>query len=389
MTTPVRTDSGIVETGGGPAVVSAPSTQGVALAVQDALSNQSPIRIIAGGGWLDAGNPVHANTQLNIQGLNGILEYSPGDFTLTARAATPLSAIAAATAEHGQWLTLDPFGSPHGTLGATLATASSGPLAMSFGLPRDNVLGIEVVTGDARIIRAGGKVVKNVAGFDLVRLNIGAWGTLGVLTEATVRLRALPEVDRTMLIPLPSADPDTEWWKGLRTLPSVVVACEAFTGTLATRLGLSPIPAVAVRMCGNSSDVSAVESMLRDLGTPGEAPPSLWTDLRACEPREARVMRYSALPSHFDKLWAHVATPGNGPMAHASVARGVVRCFSDAATTIPPIPSMLAFDVGLRVERGHTTPTVSAPSATGDLMRRVHDAFDPQRMLNPGIMEAV
>ena len=99
------------------------------------------------------------------------------------------------TSAEGQWLALDPFGARTGTLGATIATGSSGPLAHAFGTPRDNVLGLEVVTGTGDIVRAGGRVVKNVAGFDLTRLFTGAWGTLAVITEATVRLRARPERD--------------------------------------------------------------------------------------------------------------------------------------------------------------------------------------------------
>ena len=101
-----------------------------------------------------------------------------GDLTLTARAGTTLANIARATAAEGQWLALDPHGSASGTLGATIATASAGPLAHAFGTPRDNVLGIEAVTGTGEIVRAGGRVVKNVAGFDLTRLFTGAWGTL-------------------------------------------------------------------------------------------------------------------------------------------------------------------------------------------------------------------
>src|SRR5919199_245968 len=84
--------------------------------------------------------------------------------------------------------------------GARWRTASYGPLATAFGTPRDAVLGAEFVTGTGAVVRGGGRVVKNVAGFDLVRLVIGAWGTLGVLTEITVRLRARPEIDETVAV---------------------------------------------------------------------------------------------------------------------------------------------------------------------------------------------
>src|SRR5439155_9619738 len=100
----------------------------------------------------------------------GIVEYVPGDLTLTARAGTTLAEIRDATAAEQQWLALDPHGSDDGTIGATVATASAGPLATAFGTPRDLVLGVEFLTGGGALARGGGRVVKNVAGFDLVRL---------------------------------------------------------------------------------------------------------------------------------------------------------------------------------------------------------------------------
>src|SRR5688500_1008999 len=174
-------------------------------AVRDAYATAEPLRIGGRGTWLRAGHPVQATRILDVSGLSGITEYVPGDLTLTARAGTTLAEIADATAAHGQWLPLDPFGDRHGTLGATLATASAGPLGGSLGLPRDLTVGVSFVTGTGNIVRGGGRVVKNVAGFDLVRLTIGAWGTLGVITEATVRLRARPEVDETFVLELPTA----------------------------------------------------------------------------------------------------------------------------------------------------------------------------------------
>src|SRR5919199_3193050 len=123
--------------------------------------------------------------------------------------------------------------------GARWRTASYGPLATAFGTPRDAVLGAEFVTGAGAIVRGGGRVVKNVAGFDLVRLVIGAWGTLGVLTEITVRLRARPEVDETLAIAVgASADAVARLATALRALPFTPFAAEMVNGALATRLGL-------------------------------------------------------------------------------------------------------------------------------------------------------
>jgi len=186
--------------------VRARATQDVADAVKDAAARRTPLRVVGRGHWLDAGAPASPATPLALDALSGIVAYTPGDLTLTVRAGTTLSDIAAVTAEHGQWLALDPFGTDDGTIGATIATASAGPLAHAFGTPRDAALGLEVVTGDGSIIRTGGRVVKNVAGFDLTRLFTGSWGTLGVITEVTVRLRARPDVDETWVVALAEDD---------------------------------------------------------------------------------------------------------------------------------------------------------------------------------------
>src|SRR5262245_54311701 len=121
------------------------TTADVSEAVSEAARARQPLRIRGAGTWLDAGRPVSSATTLDLSALRGIVAYTPGDLTLTALAGTPLAEIAAATAAHGQWLPLDPFGRQEGTLGATLATASYGPLASSIGHPRDLTLGVSFV----------------------------------------------------------------------------------------------------------------------------------------------------------------------------------------------------------------------------------------------------
>jgi glycolate oxidase FAD binding subunit len=188
--------------------------------VREAAAVGTRLRIAGRGTWLDAGRPVEADDVLLLDGLSGIIEYVPGDLTLTALAGTPLDEIERAAHSERQWLPFDPFGAETGTLGATVATASYGPLAHGFGLPRDNVLGVEFVSGSGDVVRGGGRVVKNVAGFDLVRLAVGAWGTIGAFTEVTVRLRALPEADVTVALALPDDADDA------RALVARVVAAQ-------------------------------------------------------------------------------------------------------------------------------------------------------------------
>lgn len=162
----------------------------IAAAVREAAANRAPLRIVGRGTWLAAGSPVVADTRLSLQDDSGIVAYVPDDLTVTARAGTTLRELSETLATHNQWIALDPEGEHEATLGATVATCSYGPAAALFGTPRDQVLGMTVILGTGDVIRAGGRVVKNVAGFDLTRLMIGAWGTLGVITEITLRVRS-------------------------------------------------------------------------------------------------------------------------------------------------------------------------------------------------------
>ena len=199
-------DRSFASGGGAIATDSRVSTERVTAAIRDCLASGTALRISGRGTWLDAGRPVRAGNALSLAEDAGVVSYVPGDLTLTVRAGTTLSEIAGITSERDQWLPLDPYGDPDGTIGATLATASAGPLASSFGSPRDLLLGLEFVNGRGETVRAGGKVVKNVAGFDLSRLLTGSWGTLGVITEVTLRLYARPAADRTFRIDLDGAE---------------------------------------------------------------------------------------------------------------------------------------------------------------------------------------
>ena len=162
----------------------------IAEVIREAGIARTPLRIVGHGTWLDAGSAVTAETRLSLGEDAGIQAYSPDDLTVTVRAGTTLHEVTETLARSDQWVALDPEGDADGTIGATVATCSYGPAAALFGTPRDQVLGMTVVLGSGDIIRPGGKVVKNVAGFDLTRLMIGAWGTLGVITEITLRVRS-------------------------------------------------------------------------------------------------------------------------------------------------------------------------------------------------------
>lgn len=140
---------------------------------------------------------------LSLRRLDRILEHEAGDLTVTVEAGITLSALNGALAEHGQMLALDPPGDP--AVGAAVAADAFGPRAYRYGRPRDLVLGITAVLGDGLVASAGGKVVKNVAGYDLSKLFCGSRGRLGALVRASFRLHPRPQVERTLMVEIADA----------------------------------------------------------------------------------------------------------------------------------------------------------------------------------------
>ncbi len=255
-------------------------------AVRGAHARRAPLRIIGRGGWLGAASPAarisDGATDLDLSTLTGVVEYVPADLTLTVRAGTTLAELDAATAPHGQWCPLLPWGDDAGSIGATFATASNGPAARALGRPRDVALGVEFVDGTGVRVRGGGRVVKNVAGFDLTRLSIGAFGSFGVLTEVTLRLRARPPVDETWCLTGGSGTSENRA-DAIRRGEIVPLACEPMDTRLAAALGV-PADSVLVRFGGNRALVAAARASLASRFDIADADPALWTKFRALDP---------------------------------------------------------------------------------------------------------
>lgn len=365
--------------------------------VADAANRGIGLRIVGGGTWTDAGRPVHASESLLTRECAGITHYVPGDLTLTARAGTTLSEIREATAEHAQWLALDPYGSDEGTLGATVATASAGPLRTFFGSPRDLLLGLEFVTGAGVVARGGGRVVKNVAGFDLSRLFTGSWGTLGVITEVTLRLHARPEADESVAVAVDPATGPGRARQLLRRLPFVPYACEIVNESLARAVGIGDTVSALFRLGGNNEAVRAQRAALAELGDARAIDPATWTRLRAAEPAKAMVFRLSRLPSEIDATWSDanvIAAACSSTLLHASPSRGVVRCIvPNHSETVASLThafglASTAARIGERLP-AELWPHCSAAPAGGRLSIGVKQAFDPKRVLNVGILGEV
>jgi FAD/FMN-containing dehydrogenase len=155
------------------------------------------IRVEGQGTWLSADAP--ADLAVSTRGLDQVLSVSPADLVASVQAGTPFEALRRRLADEGMWLALDPPGRPERSLGSIVATATAGPLRHGFGPVRDHVLGCTVATGDGRLVKAGGRVVKNVAGYDLTKLQVGGFGGFGIIADVHLRLRALPRADMTLL----------------------------------------------------------------------------------------------------------------------------------------------------------------------------------------------
>jgi glycolate oxidase FAD binding subunit len=149
--------------------------------------------------------PPDGVTPLDLTGLSGMIEYEPGEFTFTALAGTRVTEIAAILAEHGQYLPCDPLLADAGaTLGGTVAAGANGPGRYRYGGLRDFILGVRYVDGAGDLVYAGGKVVKNAAGFDIPKLMVGSLGQFGVLVELTFKVFPKPEAYATLRLDLPS-----------------------------------------------------------------------------------------------------------------------------------------------------------------------------------------
>ena len=192
--------------------IHAESTQEIVDIVRSHTEARRPLAIEGSGSKSGLGRPVEADSLLSVRGLSGISSYQPDELVLTARSGTPMREIWDALAEKRQHLAFEPAastlygsGNEAGTLGGVLASNLSGPRRPSAGAARDHFLGFTAVNGLGEEFKAGGKVVKNVTGYDLPKLLAGSMGTLAVLLEVTVKVLPAPEKQRTVIVPVADA----------------------------------------------------------------------------------------------------------------------------------------------------------------------------------------
>ncbi len=350
---------------------------------------REPLRIVGGGTWLQGGGPWADATPVPVHGLRGVVEYTPGDLVITVRAGTTVAELAAITGEHAQMLALTPYGAPESTIGAVIATAAPAPLAFGDFTVRDLVLGLQVITGSGEIIRAGGRVVKNVAGFDLVRLHTGAFGTLGVITEVSLRLHARPAVDTIVVGTLRQTDsPSLD-----ELLPRLVANRAPLPMLLHWATG--GVPQLLARISGNPARATALQQHLRTLGACDveELPPADLARTLHQVPADAIVFRARTHRSDAVAfVRAAVDAFPHGTLSY-DPARGSLRVVLPS-TASGSLDRDLATMHRLAAANGATHPitvvvdqgrTVAAPRRTPRSMLEtgLKRAFDARDVLNP------
>jgi len=256
------------------------------------------------------------------------------------------------------------------------------------------VLGVEFVSGEGKIIRGGGRVVKNVAGFDLVRLVTGSWGTLGIVTEVSLRLYALPSHRVTMAMEAPT---DTrrlaERLASLLDGPIMPLAMELVSEDLARSAGLPPRPMILIELGGNAAAVAAQRDALGKVGAVAEVQKETWRKVRTTERAGASVFRMSGLPTRLAERWERaqrIIGPVEGALMHASVARGTVRCIlpADPSTEVVSLFSTPNPDDTVIFESlpEHLWANLSPTAISDRVSHGIKKAFDPLDILNPGIL---
>ncbi|RWR12473.1 FAD-binding oxidoreductase [Siminovitchia fortis] len=219
---------------------------------------------------------------LSLKSYSGIVEHVPGDMTVTVKAGTRFGELQEYLSRYNQRVSIDPFTPQTSTVGGVIAANDSGPKRLGYGSARDSVIGLRVVYPNGTIIRTGGKVVKNVAGYDMNKLFIGSMGTLGVLSEITFKLRPLPKYETLVLISFPEGNMDQIRKFCIRLLDSMLepVSLELLNPPLAEKLTERRSKTLAIAFEDVESSVLYQENYLRDLRPDG-------TEVRVLSEEEA------------------------------------------------------------------------------------------------------
>ncbi|MER8905323.1 glycolate oxidase subunit GlcE [Mesorhizobium sp. M0772] len=385
--------------------------------VQWAAAEESPLEIIGHGSKRGIGRPQQSEHTLDLSKLTGVTLYEPAELVLSAKAGTPLSEIENLLAENGQQLAFEPMdygpllgGEPgKGTIGGVLAANLSGPRRLKAGAARDHILGINAVAGRGEAFKSGGRVVKNVTGYDLSKLMANSWGTLAVFTDVTFKVLPAAETEVTLAMRgLLDDAASAAMALALGSSAEVSSAAHLPERTAARVAGgsLGADAATLLRVEGFGPSVAyrieALKTLLKNAGPlqeiAGEASHSLWRDIRDCTPfadrSEKPVWRVSMAPSQAHQMvltlrmqigvsafydwqgglvWLRMEEGD----PEAALLRGLIRKLGGGhATLVRATPSHRAAVPVFEPQAPH----MAALSA------RLKAEFDPKSILNPGRM---
>jgi glycolate oxidase FAD binding subunit len=387
--------------------------------VEVAAAGGVPIVPWGGGTAASAGTPLAVTRPMLVLGLrrlDRLVEHEPGDLTATVEAGMTMAALQGALRARGQWLSLDPPDPDRATLGGIVATNASGPRRHLYGTMRDLLIGVSVVTADAALVRGGGKVVKNVAGYDVPKLVIGSGGTLGIVVEVTVRLRPVPDAERLVAVVfdrMKDAGAAARAVAGSDLIPDAV---ELLDPEASRAIGLDGVGggALLVGFDGFADQVDwqcdELARVVAPLGgqhaqpLPAETWPRLTGAAGAAFERPAAVMRIAVLPAAVAETLEQGASVARQRglsaawSAHAGVGVATAALFSTRdREDVPTIAAVLEDWRALAHAGGgfavldwaplavkDRVPVWDDPGAAGRIMQRIKAQVDPDNLLNPG-----
>ena len=369
--------AGLVTERDGRAVASPASTQELATLVRSADATGVGIEIRGAGtkrGWPGS---VSGDLLLETRALAGVREHSWQDLTATVGAGTIWSEMQQALAQHGQQVALDPLWPEQATVGGVIAANDSGVLRLKYGSLRDLVIGMTLVLADGTVARSGGKVVKNVAGYDLHKLMIGAYGTLAVVTEVTFRLHSISRCTQIWTLEATEADVcAAQMMKVLNSQLSVeAMQLRANANGYALDIQLACMDEVMRAQLG------ALDALAGVSGTLGL---DVFSARQRIFETNGAVAKLTMLSSHIAKVSAAVVRLGGESVAQAS---GILLARVPGVADLDRLRELLPPEGSLTVLRAADGLGMRPPVGTSAaLMQEIKRRFDPKGTLNPGVV---
>lgn len=404
-----------------PGIVVAPENAEAVAAVLRLASELGWHVELAGCGSLgDAGRaPGRVDLLITTDRLRETPEHAPADMTVTAGAGITLGELADRLAPERQFLPLDPPGAVRASLGAVVARGEAGPLRLGYGTPRDHVLGLQLVTADGRILELGGRVMKNVAGYDLVRLAVGSRGTLGLITRVTARLRPIPRSDATLALRSPTDGACVAAARRILAERLDPVAMELLSPEASAHVAAAGGWTLLVRLHGAAGAVEALATRIEHVAAQEQLAgerldPDVaavaWRTLSDLEAASPLCVRLASRPMELERtlaLASALADVGAGWHVVAHAGDGIVRVLAPprslvAGDAVPPWDAVAAAIGRARLTlsaSGGTAIVARAPEELLarvdpyggihglELMRAIRKTFDPAGVLAPGRFE--